>query len=72
MSNYRKKLNHYHWTIKASIVSVFLAVFAFLNFLLSIDWVNYSFNYKWLILLLVAISFFIVCSIIYVNYLSDE
>ena len=65
-------LNKIHWSIKGSIASVFLAGFALLNFILSIDFTTYSVNYNWLMLLMAAISFFIVCSIVYVIYLNDE
>ena len=67
-----KKLKKIHWTIKGSIVAVFVAVLAFVNFMFSIDFAIYSANYNWLMLFMAAIGFFTVCSIVYVNSLNDE
>ena len=72
MASSPKKLSEYHWTIKGSIVAVFVAAFSFLNLILSIDWVTYSINYNWLVLLFAAIVFFIVCSVMYLISLHDE
>jgi len=72
MASSPKKLSEYHWTIKGSIVAVFVAAFSFLNLILSIDWVAYSINYNWLFLLFAAIGFFIVCSVMYLISLHDE
>ena len=72
MSKIPKKLKDYHWTIKGSIIAVFVAALAVVNLILSIDFATYSINYKWLLLLLASAVFFIVCSIVYINNLDNE
>ena len=72
MTNSPKKLKKIHWSIKGSIASVFIAVFSFLNFIISIDFTTYSANYNWLFALAAAIVFFTICSVVYSNYLNDE
>ena len=65
MKIFTKNLKEVHWTIKGSTVAVFVVVFAFINFILSINWGTSSFNHKWLLLMMAAIVFFVICSVIY-------
>jgi len=72
MANSPNKLKKIHWSIKGSIVAVFVAAFAFLNFIFSVNFSTYSINYDWLFAFVASCLFFVICSIAYINSLEDD